>query len=103
MDELWAASALLELAAKQNAKALAVDETAEGDAAKRLRSMPEAMNNGPLDCLLKVRKYAEMLLQDHEARVPAAAAPEHRDGDKPSQGDPPKPAHLSHGSSLIPG
>ena len=98
MDELWAASLLLDIAAKQDAEALAEEETAEDDVAKQLRSMREAMDNGPIDCLLKVRKYAEMLLQDHEARGPAAAAPEHRDGDKPSQGDPPKPAHLSHGS-----
>ena len=38
-----------------------MEETAEGDAAKQLRSMREAMNNGPIDCILKVRKYAEML------------------------------------------
>ena len=84
--------------ADADAEALAVEEKAEDDVAKQLRSIREAMDNGPIDCLLKVRKYEEMLLQDHEARGPAAAAPEHRDGDKPSQGDPPKPAHLSHGS-----
>ena len=60
--------------ADADAEALAVEEKAEDDVAKQLRSIREAMDNGPIDCLLKVRKYAEMLLQDHEARVPAAAA-----------------------------
>ena len=61
MDELWAASLLLDIAAKQDAEALAEEETAEDDVAKQLRSMREAMDNGPIDCLLKVRKYTEML------------------------------------------
>ena len=61
MDELRAASLLLDIAAKQDAEALAEEETAEDDVAKQLRSMREAMDNGPIDGPLKVRKYAEML------------------------------------------
>ena len=38
IDELWFASALLDLAAEEDAAALAVEETAEDDAARQLRS-----------------------------------------------------------------
>ena len=52
---------MLDLAAKEDAEAEEADDNSETTAANQLRSMEEAMNNGHTDCLLKVRKYTEML------------------------------------------